>query len=167
MRRAAVLDAQSLTGRSLMKEKVWFIFWDGSFQLLSNGPLGSQCGSRQEAIQLLYDRIAAHESTIGYLNQIYDNAQVEMQPDNLQEVTVRGAYDIQDIYVRQPGSSIADTVLSYLPQADEKPIGMAYACKEPTGEAPDFESALQALMAEMTQRGRQYLAQEKKLFEDT
>ena len=155
-----------LPGRRPMKEKVWFIFWDGSFQLLSDGPLGAQCGSRNEAMQLLYDQIVAGESTIGYLNQLYDNAQVEMQTDNLQEVTVRGAYDIQDVYVQQPAANIADTLLSYLPRADDRPVGMAYAHKNPTEEAPDFEKALHALMAAMKQRGQQYLLQEKRLFEE-
>lgn len=148
-----------------MEEKVLFIFWDGSFRLLSTGGMGVECGSREEAMQMLFNGIAANESDIGYLNQIYDNAQVELQPDNMQTITVLDFYYIQDIYIGHKSERIADTTLTYEPADHKKPIGMAYARKNPEGYMPDFALALSRLMAEMKKRGEEYREEEKKLLD--
>lgn len=148
-----------------MQDKVTFIFWDGPFRLLSTGPLGVECTSRQEAVQMLLDSIAAHESTVGYLNQIYDNAQVELQSDNMQSITVLDHYYVQDIYIQHKAADIADTVLTYDSPGGEQPVGLAYAPKGPDAYRPDFTEALRSLMAEMRRRGAAYRQEEKELMD--
>lgn len=144
-------------------EKVKFVFWDGSFRLLSTGGMGVECGSREEAMLSLFDNIAANESNIGYLNQIYDNAQVELGSDNMQTVTVLDYYYVQDIYIAHKAFHIADTVLTYEPTG--KAIGMAYAAKMPDGFQPDFASALTALMQKMKKLGEAYRKEDRKLLD--
>lgn len=148
-----------------MKEKVLFIFWDGAFRILSTGPDGGECQSRAEAMQMLFEQVASQESTLGYLNQIYDNAQVELRPDNMQTVTVLGAYYIRDIYIQKKAPEAAEDVLTYA-ETGGKPIGMAYAPKSPQSGEPDFEEALAGLMAEMRRRGEVYRREDRRLFDD-
>lgn len=148
-----------------MEEKVFFVFWDGPFRLLSTGGMGSECGSRREAMQQLFSDVASRESEIGYLNEIYDNAEVELHADNMQDITVLDYYYVHDIYAPQKEEFIADTVLTYSPAEGQKPIGMAYARKVPGGAEPDFAAALAGLMTVMKKRGEEYRAEEEKLMQ--
>lgn len=147
-----------------MSEQVLFIFWDGAFRLLSTGGTGPASVNQKEAMLALFDNIAANESNIDYLNQIYDNAQVELAPDNMQEITVQDFYYIQYIYIKHKAFEISDTVLTYEPTGKD-PIGMAYAPRDPQGPQPNFEKALLELMKKMKADGEAYRKEDRKLFD--
>ena len=144
-----------------MKEKVLFIFWDGRYRLLSTGLTGGTCGSREEAVMALYDSIAARESTAGYLNQLYDNAQVELQTDNMQLITVRDHFYVEDIYAQPEGPDSAE--LTFSPHGE--PVGMAYAPKSGNEPEPDFVHALEKLRAQIAERRQAYLREDEKMLE--
>lgn len=144
-----------------MSEQVNFVFWKDSLRLLSTGGMGTVCADRQEAVMNLFDQIAASVSNIGYLNQIYDNAQVELDDDNMQEITVLDHFYLRDIYLRHHGLDAAKDTLSYEPHG--KPVGLAYARRDPEGPEPNFEQALLQLDQKLKELETEYKAQEKKL----
>lgn len=137
-----------------MSEQIEFVFWKDSLRLLSTGGMGVICGSRSEAIMNLFDKIAASTSNIGYINQIYDNAQVELTDDNMQEVTVMDHYWLRDIYIAHHGLEAAADTLSYEPHGSS--VGLAYAPKDPEGPEPHFEQALEQLQKKMTSLEEDY-----------
>lgn len=127
---------------------IQIVFWDGTYRQMSSQDMGTMVASRAEAMDILYDRIASGQSPIGYINNIYDNAQVEMDTDNMEQVTVEDYYSIQGVYGMPDPPSYAQAAASLsIWSGDDASaeVGMMYALKRTEGSEPDFNEYLQDL----------------------
>lgn len=126
---------------------IQIVFW-GEYADLSSADLGTTIGDEAEAMAVLYNRIASSESPVGYLNEIYDNAQVEFREDNSESIVVRDFYDLCMVYGDPKPESFKAGVASltiYAPHSDASPVGMMYVRKaEEEGEA-SFSEYLEEL----------------------
>lgn len=126
---------------------IQIVFW-GEYAALSSADLGTAIGDEAEAMDVLYDRIASSESTIGYLNQIYDNAQVELSEDNMESLTVRDYYDLCMVYGDPKPESFKAGVASltiYAPSDDASAVGMMYVLKAKEEGEASFNEYLEEL----------------------
>lgn len=124
------------------------VFWDGTYRQMSSSDLGTMVASRAEAMDILYGRIASGQSPVGYINNIYDNAQVEMETDNMEQVTVEDYYELQAVYGMPDPPSFTEAAASldlWEGNLATKEVGMLYAPKRAVGSEPSFNEYLQDL----------------------
>lgn len=131
--------------------RIQAVFWAPPYRRFSSDDIGQGCESEGAAFADLYDRIIADTGPVTYLDQIYDNAVVEMQPDFMEGTIVRDHYQLCMIYTKEnakPEDGAAG--LTLYPQGQARnPVGMFYVKKPVEGSEPHFEEYLQKL-----QRGR-------------
>ena len=127
-----------------MEKRINAVFWAPRYRQLSSSDLGTSCETEAEAFAELYNRIASEENPIQYINNIYDNAEVELRTDNMEEVTVRDRYAIQMVYEKQDAHGAPDLTL-YPAGQDPRPVGMLYVKKPVLGSEPAFEEYLSRL----------------------
>lgn len=123
------------------------VFWDPDYRRFSSSDIGTECESEAAAFADLYGRIVADSSPIQYIDNIYDNAEVELRPDNMEDIIVRDHYDLCMVY-KKKGASEADGAsgLTLYPEDQSlKPVGMLYVKKPIVGSPPKFEEYLTSL----------------------
>lgn len=80
------------------------------------------------------DRI--RQSSIGYINNIYDNAQVEMETDNMEQMIVENYYELQAVYGMPDPPSFTEVAASldlWEGHLATKEVGMLYAPERTEG----------------------------------
>lgn len=135
-----------------MERKFQYIFWTDEFRELTSDPEARNCGDRKGAILFLYDKMAASASNIVYLNEIYENAQVELKDDNMKEITVMDKFDIRDLYAQQTETDGVECAKLTLDSGNGDPIGIIYAKKTLTGPEVDFQNELNHLNATLAKK---------------
>lgn len=126
---------------------IQIVFWAPPYRRFSSPDIGQDCETEAAAFADLYGRIAASESPVGYLNDIYDNAEVELEPDNMEEIIVRDHYDLCMVYQKEDATDEegAEGLTLYPKGQPRNPVGMMYVKKPIEGSPPAFEEYLQNL----------------------
>lgn len=127
--------------------RIEVVFWDPAYRRFSSSDIGQECETEAAAFADLYNRIVADSNPITYLNQIYDNAVVELEPDFMEGTIVRDHYQLCMIYTKEhavPEQGAAG--LTLYPQGQARnPVGMMYVKKPIEGGEPHFEEYLEKL----------------------
>lgn len=128
-------------------DRIQAVFWAPPYRRLSSSDIGQECESEAAAFADLYGRIVADSSPLTYLNEIYDNAVVEMQPDFMEGTIVRDHYELCMVYEKDgaaPQDGAKSLTLYPLGQP-RNPVGMMYVRKPVEGSPPHFEEYLERL----------------------
>lgn len=129
-------------------QNIQAVFWLPALRDLSSPDLGTSCYSETEAFDALYTRIASEQNPIQYINNIYDNAEVELQTDNMYRIVVKDHYDTCLVYAPASEKAHEDRQtlvrsLTIYPTDQAMPTaGMLYAKKCDSGPEPAFEERL-------------------------
>ena len=131
------------------EHQIEIVFWAPGFRNLSSSDIGTDCGTEREAFDQLYLRIAGSEGPVHYINDIYDEAQVELGPDNMEQITVHDHYDICPVYGKEESDLPASVrTLEMWGAPHDNAVGMMYAKREHDNDSPHFADYLEHLKKE-------------------
>lgn len=124
--------------------RIQAVFWAPSYRRFSSSDIGRECESEAAAFADLYGRIVADSNPVSYLNNIYDNAVVELQPDFMEGTIVRDHYELCMVYAKEGATEQEGAKgLTLYPQGQPRnPVGMMYVKKPIEGSPPHFEEYL-------------------------
>lgn len=136
----------------MVLQDIQCVFWAPGLRDLSSSDLGTSCESEMEAFDELYTRIASEQNPVSYINTIYDNAEIELEPDTMNRVVVRDYYTIRFVYAGPEAAraELLSALTLYPKDPDLPPVGMLYAAKRSEGPEPHFE----AYLADLSKKAR-------------